>query len=440
MLLYLHVSSEVGLRSMGPLRADLTRPLRIFALHSLSYAYWLSLSLPLPPLPLLRFLGVSQLNCATDLLSGNRPNHRGQSHRAASNALLSRMQVNRLLAVALGVALHTVACNFEIDMHAIALAGLFSVLEMVYFYITIKTPGATLYDAIFTVYTQTACLTIGFVASMLLYRGLFHRLRRFPGPAAARLTKFYAVWKSSLARQYHLELGAMQAKYGDVVRTGPRELTIFRGEAIAPLAACRKSTLYQIEDWDNDRLGLIETRDIEDHRRRRRPWDTALSTKSLAKYDEAMQRTVGHCLDGLASPETEEKAIDITRWVSLFAWDVMGNVGFGKDFGQVSSGGSEHWAVKAMKDQAKFVAYVKPVPWVMNAASNIPYADGAVRPFRDYCSSLVDEKISTERDDKEIPSNIVSWILREYRKKTPYAPKTRNALNSDARTIATAGA
>ncbi|KKY39112.1 putative cytochrome p450 [Diaporthe ampelina] len=87
-----------------------------------------------------------------------------------------------------------------------------------------------------------------------------------------------------------------------------------------------------------------------------------------------------------------------------------------------------------------FVAYVKPVPWVMNAASNIPYADRAVRPFRDYCSSLVDEKMSVEREEKEMPSNIISWILREYRKKTPYAPKTRNALNSDARTIATAGA
>lgn len=325
-------------------------------------------------------------------------------------------------------------------VHAIPLAGLFSMLEMVYFYVTVKMPGATVYDAIFAVSTQTACLTLGFLASMLLYRGLIHRLRKFPGPVAARLTKFYAVWKSSLAKQYHLELGAMQAEYGDVVRTGPRELTIFRGEAIAPLAACRKSSLYQIEDWHNDRLGLIETRDIEDHRHRRRPWDTALSTKSLAKYDEAMQRTIGDCLDGLASPETEEKGIDVTRWVSLFAWDVMGNVGFGKDFGQVSRGGSEHWAVKAMKDQARFVAYVKPVPWVMNAASNIPYADAAVRPFRDYCRSLVDEKMRVERDDKEIPSSIISWLLREYRKKTPYAPKTRNALNSDARTIATAGA
>jgi hypothetical protein len=350
------------------------------------------------------------------------------------------MQTNRLVAVALGAGLHPVARNFEIDMHAIPIAGLVSVLQMAYLYVTIKSPGATVCGAISAVLAQTACLTLGLLTSMLLYRGLFHRLKRFPGPVAARLTKFYAVWKSSLARQYHLELGALQARYGDVVRTGPRELTIFRSEAIAPLAACRKSTLYQIEDWDNDRLGLIETRDIEDHGRRRRPWDTALSTRSLAKYDEAIQRTVGHCLDGLSPPESSDKVIDVTRWVSLFAWDVMGSVGFGKDFGQVSGGGLEHWAVKALKDQSMFVAYTKPVPWVLNAASNIPGADRAVRPFRDYCSSLVDENMGIERDDKEMPSNIISWILREYRKKTPHAPKTRNALNADARTIATAGA
>lgn len=392
-------------------------------------------------LPLLVCLGVSPLcSFSHPFLGRNRPEHRGQEHREASGALPCKMQIYRLSAAALGVALHTVARNFEIDMHILPLAGLFSVLEVVYFYIGIKVPGAKVYDVIFSASSQTACLTLGFFASMLLYRGLFHRLRRFPGPVAARLSKFYAVWKSSLAKQWHLELGAMQAKYGDVVRTGPRELTIFRGEAVAPLAACRKSTLYQIEDWANDRLGLIETRDIEDHRLRRRPWDTALSNKSLAKYDEALQTTVGHFLDGLAPPGSEEKAINVTRWVSLFAWDVMGTVGFGKDFGQVSSGGSEHWAVKALKDQAIFVAYVKPVPWVMNAASNIPYADQAVRPFRDFCSSLVDENMSIERDEKDMPSNIISWIVREYRKKTPHAPKTRKALDADARTIATAGA
>lgn len=350
------------------------------------------------------------------------------------------MQVNRLFAAGLGVALHIVAMNFEIDMHAIPLAGLFSVLEVVYFYITIKLPGTTVYDAISAVAAQTACLTLGLLASMLVYRGFFHRLRKFPGPTAAKFTKFYAVWRSALKTQYHLELGAMKTKYGDVVRTGPRELTIFRGEAVAPLAECRKSSMYQIEDWHNDRLGVIETRDIEDHRRRRRPWDTALSTKSIAKYDEAMQRTVGDCLDGLCSPEAEGKTIDMTRWISLFAWDVMGNVGFGKDFGQVSGGGVEHWAVKAMKDQAIFTAYLKPVPWMMNALSNIPYADRAVRPFRNYCTSLVDEKMRNEPGEKEMPTDIVSWILREYKRKTPYAPRTRAALNADARVIVGAGA
>lgn len=39
-----------------------------------------------------------------------------KTHKLSSNALQALgMQVNRLLAIALGVALHTVARNFEID-------------------------------------------------------------------------------------------------------------------------------------------------------------------------------------------------------------------------------------------------------------------------------------------------------------------------------------
>lgn len=61
---------------------------------------------------------VSQLCSASHLLlGGNRRQHRMiKTYKLSSNALQALgMQVNRLLAIALGVALHTVARNFEID-------------------------------------------------------------------------------------------------------------------------------------------------------------------------------------------------------------------------------------------------------------------------------------------------------------------------------------
>lgn len=174
---------------------------------------------------------------------------------------------------------------------------------------------------------------------------------------------------------------------------GPRELSITRAEAIAPLAACRKSTLYALSHWNDDRLGLIETRSIRDHRLRRKPWDTALNSKALAKYDPSLQSTIGLFLDAIATAgEAGQKPINVTDWVAYLAYDLMGMIGFGRDFGQLRGGGVEHWAVKALRAQQLFIGVLKPIPWLLNFLAAIPGADGPVQPFVKYCAGLVAEK------------------------------------------------
>jgi hypothetical protein len=55
--------------------------------------------------------------------------------------------------------------------------------------------------------------------SIIVYRLFFHRLRKFPGPFAAKFSKLYAPW---LARQGRLHIRHLELtqKYGDFVRTG----------------------------------------------------------------------------------------------------------------------------------------------------------------------------------------------------------------------------
>lgn len=57
-------------------------------------------------------------------------------------------------------------------------------------------------------------------ASVLIYRGFFHSLRRFPGPFAARYTSFWAVWKSGVNCRFHEHLTELHRKHGDFVRIG----------------------------------------------------------------------------------------------------------------------------------------------------------------------------------------------------------------------------
>lgn len=64
------------------------------------------------------------------------------------------------------------------------------------------------------IFNLSCLLSIG------VYRLLFHRCGKFPGPTGAKLSRFWTSYISSRNFQYYKELEKMQAKYGDFVRTG----------------------------------------------------------------------------------------------------------------------------------------------------------------------------------------------------------------------------
>jgi len=55
--------------------------------------------------------------------------------------------------------------------------------------------------------------------SIVTYRLFFHPLRRFPGPLAAKITRFYGPW-TARNRQMHLEQMKLFKQYGNIVRIG----------------------------------------------------------------------------------------------------------------------------------------------------------------------------------------------------------------------------
>ena len=60
--------------------------------------------------------------------------------------------------------------------------------------------------------------------SMLVYRLFFHRLRAFPGPVLARISKFWHVGKVMRRSDNFRQLDQLYREYGDFVRTGIHEV------------------------------------------------------------------------------------------------------------------------------------------------------------------------------------------------------------------------
>jgi hypothetical protein len=61
---------------------------------------------------------------------------------------------------------------------------------------------------------------IGLLLSLTIYRLFLHRCRVFPGPLAARLTRFYVSYLNAQEEQFHEKLRTIHAVYGDYARVG----------------------------------------------------------------------------------------------------------------------------------------------------------------------------------------------------------------------------
>jgi hypothetical protein len=125
------------------------------------------------------------------------------------------------LCVVAGVVFHhlyarRVEIDFVVWQHlgvASILAGLFVWLAQVLWHISLATATLKLSAA-------TAAFSSGLAASILIYRGYFHRIRQFPGPYAARFSTFWAVWRSGTDSKFHIRVQNLHREHGDIVRLG----------------------------------------------------------------------------------------------------------------------------------------------------------------------------------------------------------------------------
>jgi hypothetical protein len=140
----------------------------------------------------------------------------------------------------------------------------------------------------------TAGFFAGLFSSMLIYRVLFHRLGRFPGPFGARLSKFWHIAQLGKYDNYK-RLDKWHDQYGEYVRIGPSELSIVDPGAVDAImgarSSCTKAPWYDIAD---PLVSMHQCRDRSLHDKRRRTWDRGFSVKG--KWNRERDGSSNHAL------------------------------------------------------------------------------------------------------------------------------------------------
>ncbi|KAL4862395.1 hypothetical protein BDV12DRAFT_45537 [Aspergillus spectabilis] len=276
------------------------------------------------------------------------------------------------------------------------------------------------------------CHITGIYGSILIYRALFHRLSRFPGPFLAGLSNIYVTALS--ARKLHLyeEVEKLHKQYGDYVRLGPTELSITDPTAVQALysseAKVSKGPWYTILE---PRVSLQTERDKKEHTRRRKVWDQGFSSRALRDYEPRVSHYTNQLIDAidrnLGSP------IDVSRWFNYYSFDVMGDLAFGESFNMLVDG-KDAYILKQLHADMKMIGLFSHLTWLFPFFKRIPGVNADYLKFWKWVGGRVEGRIKNFSDRPDV----FSWILKAFDQGRKTKQDTLN-LHGDAYLIIVAG-
>jgi cytochrome P450 len=182
---------------------------------------------------------------------------------------------------------------------------------------------------------QTAllyCLTI--IASYFLvrwsYRALFHPLRKYPGPLAARLTNAYGGYHAYLKRS-HLATYANHLKYGEVVRHGPNRLVFNTVTALHDIYTNPNTT--KAEAYHATRQTPADstwtTLENDEHKRKRKIISQPISEKAMRAFEPTLVVQLRTYAKQLLVACRKDETLNMTTRFEHLAADIIGHLAFG---------------------------------------------------------------------------------------------------------------
>ncbi|KAG6863633.1 hypothetical protein C0991_004531 [Blastosporella zonata] len=157
-----------------------------------------------------------------------------------------------------------------------------------------------------------------------------HPLAKYPGPFICKVSKIYFAIVAYGGKQ-HEYYNELHRRYGDVVRTGPNELSFCSPDVVAPMLGPRG--MPKAEFWDGQFAEqkafrtLVGIRDPQLHARVRRVWARGFTPQALRSYETILNKRVGNLVSHFA--HRVGQTVDLSKWVSYFTYDVMSDMAFG---------------------------------------------------------------------------------------------------------------
>ncbi|KAI0201182.1 cytochrome P450 [Astrocystis sublimbata] len=229
--------------------------------------------------------------------------------------------------------------------------------------------------AIVFVCTYWAILFPVFIVSRMVYKRYASPLRSIPGPFLASCSRLWKV-KSAMSENSQWEHINLHKKYGPVVRIAPNEVSFASPHVARNLLSAGKrfykTDFYTVFPPPENPDIFTEIRE-EVHAMKKKvanvPYSMAAMKQLSPFIDDTIEFLVAQmsafCTDSAATEKSSNKpqaSLDLGNWLHYFAFDVLGEVAFGRSFGFLAAGMDKENAIRTIDNSQKYNGIIGQVP------------------------------------------------------------------------------
>ncbi|KAL4953679.1 cytochrome P450 [Aspergillus filifer] len=185
-------------------------------------------------------------------------------------------------------------------------------------------------------------LAIAVYALFLVTDYIRDPLKSVPGPIVARYTRLWWFFKVKQG-DFHRENIYLHRKYGNVVRIAPNIYSIDDLEATKIIYG--HGSKFLKSEWystftisDVAEVNTFTLRDAKKHATVRRLFANNYTMSTMIQYEAYVDMCIRTFQNTLEKLSGEKQKIDLGDWLQYYAFDVIGNITFGKPFGFVEKG------------------------------------------------------------------------------------------------------
>lgn len=125
--------------------------------------------------------------------------------------------------------------------------------------------------------------------------------------------------------------------------------------------------------------------------RRKQSLYSKLTSSALHAYGPVVQMYSNQLVNVI--DRDLDQPIDITRWLSYYAFDVMGNLAFGKTFDMIRDG-KESYFLQTIRTDMGVIGYLKHQPWLFPLFAKTPLVNANHLAFWKWIEDRMTERIN----------------------------------------------